>query len=516
MKLNTIYGVILLAIISVGCDDFFEIERPPQAPWTTVEEFERAAVGAYAGLFSGHEWNMALANERILKSSMGDDVGFVEDPTFGYTRNSKEYNAYAERNFIQLYRVLATVNNALKFVEDNNGNPFPSAKQLDIDNNVNRIIGELYFIRGYAYYILITTFGHAYIPGDANATTDIPMPTRYASSIQEARNPHIGTTAEVYDQIVRDLRKAKALLPEQFDPSLHHSSYVVRANRFAASGMLMRTYMQKGKYDSARAECDYIIDENNGAYDLTEDPIEAFNKSSLERGREVIFYAPFFDENLPAPNHLSAINHRWSNANTPWVETYMAFKTVKHLGWMTSPETDTTLNAAPKNDKRFTQLMAVRYPQNKHLPTQAFETRTEINSFTTIWGNKYYRGPKNNRTNVPLIRLAEVFLTRSWIRFRSNDLSGAAEDLNAVRIRAWDAARAGVAYTPITSANITEAMIHDERVIEMFNEGDRVDYLRAVKQDIPLGDRGPGSEPYTSESFVWYIPALEMNFNDAL
>ncbi|NJK86937.1 MAG: hypothetical protein HC906_14105 [Bacteroidales bacterium] len=49
-----------------------------------------------------------------------------------------------------------------------------------------------------------------------------------------------------------------------------------------------------GKNDEALDLCDFIIEENNGEYDLTEDPIEAFNKSDLSRGKEVIFYIPFF------------------------------------------------------------------------------------------------------------------------------------------------------------------------------------------------------------------------------
>jgi hypothetical protein len=516
MKLIRYFLASVLFISVVSCNDFFEIERPPQAPWTTIDEFERAPIGAYAGLFSGHEWNMAWVNERIVKSSMGDDIGFVSDPTYGYNRNSKEFNVYMERNFVQLYRVIATVNNALEFAEESNGDPYPSLSADEKTNNVNRIIGELHFIRAYAYYILQTTFGHAYVPGGANETIDIPMPTRYAKSAIEARNPTIGTTKQVYNLIVSDLRKAKALLPEKFDATKHHPSYAVRANKFAASGLLARTYMQKGVYDSAILECNFIIDQNNGAYDLTEDPIEAFNKSSLNRGREVIFYAPFFDDLLPAPNHISVINHTWDNSPTPWVETYMGFSTVTRFNWMNAPQSDTTININAKRDKRFSQLMKVRYPENRHTPTQAFDNRTAIRNFTTFFSNKYYRGAKNVRTNVPLIRLAEIYLTRSVLRLRAGDAAGAASDLNIVRARAWNAAVAGAAYVNVTAGSITESMINDERLIELFNEGDRIDYLRALKVAIPKGERGAGTDPYTSESFVWAIPALELNFNDAL
>ncbi len=506
------YLFFALLMLCGSCSDFFEIDRPPQVPWSTVTEFERAAIGAYAGLFSGNEWNMAWVNERIVKSSMGDDVGFVTNPEWGYDRNTKEYNVYTERNFIQLYRVIATVNDALAFVDKHNGNPFPGASQEDKINNVDRIIGELHFIRGYAYYILITTFGHTY----DNSTVDIPMPIKFASSATEARNPPNGTTVDIYELITEDLVFAKTKLPEKFDAALHHPSYQVRATKFAAAALLMRTYLQKGEYDKALTESDFIIEQNNGEFDLSEDPIEAWNKSSLERGKEVIFYAPFFDENLPPPSHISVINNYWNNSLTPWVETYMAFSTVTRFNWMDTPQTDTTINIEAKRDKRFSQLMMLRYPANKHQPDQIFETRGPIAGSATIWCNKYYRGDKINRTNVPLIRLAEIYLTRAFLRFQANNLIGAADDLNTVRERAWDEIAAGASYTPISSGSITEQMINDERLIELFNEGDRIDYLRAIRTDIPNGDRGPGSVSYQSEDFVWAIPQLELNFNDGL
>jgi hypothetical protein len=319
----------------------------------------------------------------------------------------------------------------------------------------------------------------------------------------------------VYDLILSDLLLAKELLPLKFDASKHHPSYEVRANQFAAASMLVRTYLQRGEFDKAKAECDYIIDQNNGEYDLSEDPLVAFSKSDLSRGREVIFYAPFYDVNRDSPNHLSVHNQTWSGSATPWVETHMALSTVKRLGFMTDPKNDTTLNIAAKRDKRFLQLMSVRYPQNQHLSTQLFETRAGVRDYTTIITNKYYRGPSGLFTNVPLIRLAEIYLTRSILRLKSGDANGAAADLNVVRQRAWDVAIGG-AYVPVTGGSITEQLINDERVIEMLNEGDRIDYLRGIKAPIPQGDRGSSTDPYTSENFVWSIPAIELNFNDGI
>jgi starch-binding outer membrane protein, SusD/RagB family len=509
-----IYTLLTLLLLNLtACKDYFELDRPPQNPWSTLEEFERAPIGAYASIFSGHIWNIPWVNHAVVKNSMGDDVNWVSNGEWGYWRKTTEFNIYTDKNILLLYRTVAATNDALTFVADNDGNPYPAESPDQIEHNLNRIIGELHFVRGYAYYLLQTTFGEAYVPGGANADIRIPMPTKYPKSLEEAKNPKMGSTQEVFDLILSDFQRAKDLLPEKYLDGLHHPSYQIRATKFAAAAMLMRPYLQRGELDKAQAECDFIIDQNNGEFDLTEDPIEAFNKSTAERGREVIFYAPYYDITSPTPNHMSVLNNTWDGKKCNWNETRMSNTTLLQLGWMTDPHSDTTILLPARRDKRFQQLMAVRYPVNMARPEQLTDERNEIKHFTTVWPYKCYRGPLGMNTNIPLIRLAEVYLTRSITRFRANDRAGAAADLNVVRQRAWDTAVGGP-YVPITLGTITENMIHDERLIELFNEGDRVDYLRGLKMDIPRGDRGAGSDPYTHKDFVWDMPVRETLYNE--
>lgn len=71
------------------------------------------------------------------------------------------------------------------------------------------------------------------------------------------------------------------LLPEQYIAGKMHVSYSAgRANKFAAAAMLSRAYFYMGNYTEASTYADFVISQNGGVYDLTEDPIEAFNKSS--------------------------------------------------------------------------------------------------------------------------------------------------------------------------------------------------------------------------------------------
>jgi starch-binding outer membrane protein, SusD/RagB family len=505
--------VIAFSLFSVGCSkDYFELERPPQNPWGTLDEFERAPIGIYASIFSGHQWNIPWVNHAVVKNSMGDDVNWVSNGEWGYWRKTKEFNIYTDKNILLLYRTVAAANNALEFVNDHNGNPYPAENPENLENNLKRIIGEIHFVRGYAYFLLQTTFGEAYVPGGPNADIRIPMPTKYPKSLDEAKNPKMGTTQEVYDLILADFKKAKELLPEKYLEGVHNPSYQVRANKFAAAAMLMRTYLQRGELNNALTESNFIIDQNKGEYDLTEDPIAAFNKSSATRGREVIFYAPYYDVTSITPNHLSVLNSTWDGKKCNWNETRMSDVTLRRLGWMQDTK-DTTLSVVARRDKRFTQLFSVRYPAGYARPGIETDARNEIKNMTTVWPYKCYRGPAGMNTNVPLIRLAEVYLTRSICRFRAGDRTGAAADLNTVRRRAWNTAVGGP-FREINVADLTENTIHDERLIELFNEGDRIDYLRGLKMDIPRGDRGAGSDPYTHKDFVWDMPVRETLYND--
>ena len=514
--MKSIKYILLVSIVFLAsCDDFFELERPPQNPWSSIREFERVPIALYASVYGGHHWNIPYANYSMFKVSAGDDVAYVSDPSWGYFRETDQHNTWSRRNFLLLYRTIGTANDALEFVDSHDGNPYPNASLDDITDNFERILGEIYFMRGMAYYYLQMFYGHAYDPNGNNNTLGLPYRITFPENVDEANNPETGTTQQIFDLILSDFEQAYNLLPKKFRSNKHHPSYEVRANKFAAAAMLMKTHFLRGEYDEALDLCDFIIDENDGDYNLTEDPIEAFNKSSVERGREVIFYAPYFDVSLPAPHHLSVLNHTYENGNIcDWAETRMSIAALEKLNWIDDPKNDTTFNIEALRDKRFQQLMAVRYPKNMAQEHQWTDNRPEIENETTVWPYKYYRNASSFYTNVPIIRLAEIVLTRSILRFKIGNKAGAAEDLNLVRRRAWDESIGG-SFQPISSNEITEDMIHTERMVEMFNEPDRVEYFRALKMDVPPGDReNTISEPYNSKRFVWDIPIEERIYNE--
>jgi starch-binding outer membrane protein, SusD/RagB family len=523
--------IIFLACIFLmqltACEDeqFFELKRPVESPWIKLAEFDRAPIGIYCKLFSPSDWGDCINYWLLYKNAVGDDVAWSTpgDNTWGWYRDTENNKYLLDDVFNGDYKAISGANDALQFVEDKGGEPFANISSDDKTYNLDRIVGELHFLRGYAYYMNATVFVNAYVPGGANDAKQIPLRTIKASSYEDATNPKIGTVQEIWDQIIADFEKAYELLPERYIAGKMHPSYQAgRANKFAAAAMLTRSYFAMGNYAKAKEYASYVIDQNGGDYDLSEDPIEAFNKSTLARGKETIMYIPCYDEAHGHQNlNASTFSHLFLDAICEWVATHMDYATLNRIGWMDDAKNDTTINLAARRDKRFQQLIGVREPANvpeaERIPGRYYETRVNL-TWRTMVANKYYRGPNIGFTNVPQIRLAEMYLTRSIISFKDGDKNSAASDLNIVRKRAWDANVAGESYEAsanyVTETNITEQMISDERLIEMFCEGDRIDYLRGLKVDIGNGERGAGTVPYTDKGFVWQIPVVEKNLDN--
>lgn len=138
------------------------------------------------------------------------------------------------------------------------------------------------------------------------------------------------------------------------------------------------------------------------------------------------------------------------------------------------------------NDKRFTQLFLRLLPsaQTKKIADNIYpEPNGNFSTTEThVWNNRYYRGG-DRRKNLPIIRLADMYLLRAVIRAKSGDATGARVDLNTVRTRAGLADFAG-------SGAELEGAIHSERFKEMAFEGDRLFYLQGLRMNIPSCDRG--------------------------
>jgi len=538
MKKSFIYkriiGLLLPVFLLGGCtDSFFELENPPEFPWLTVDEFERAAVSPYNyAFFSGWGGNF-YTTDVVFMDCMTDLVyripgasaNFPIDPV--YLRQTDIDDGRNQTSFSAGYQAIGLINSALDFYYEYDGDPYPDAKPEDKLNNVDRIAGELHFMRAFCY--LHHCKRHAPPPGTPEFSSDKILPLRINfTDADAALNARFVSTDTVYKQMITDLKAAKHLLPQKYAEGLHHPSFQYgRANKYVAHALLSRIYFYLGEWDLAMAEMDTVI--NSGEFTLDQDPIEAFNRSDNSKGNEVIWNAIRYDEAhgqtvVPKDATLfTFLDYRAQNGGlgeyyrrSTWHTYSFSNLMAQQIGWM---DDELNITDEARYDKRFTQLFYV-LEGNRGIsdddPTIYEQQYTQVTE-RRIWGNKYFRAPEGMNSNTPVIRLAELYLTRSIIHYKESNLNAAADALNMVRSRAWDAQAAGVEYEAseayVTAASITEEMIHIERVKEMAYEGDRLSYLQALGMPIPAGEREGVVEvaaPY--EGMYWTVPQTEIDF----
>ena len=531
--------VVILMVFSIGScnnEEFFEREAPPETPWLNVNEFERAVIGAYADFVPGTWGGGVIGGHRFVKT-IGEDATYWipgeggDVPTDAlYYRNTDTQISYL--SFNTTWTVITNANVALDFLKKNDGNPFPDASDEDLQVNLPRQKGELLFLRGATYWQMAVTFLPWYKPEGGNDARIMPLRTSFPSG-QEASSSKIGTVEEIWQQVVSDLTEAKSLLPEDHIAGIHHPTYLHgRANKFVAAFLLARVHFQMGNHAEALKEINYLIDQNGGRFDMSEEPIEAFNRSDETTGRETVWSYPYFDPTETSQwllfssfnkSHFNAVNGGGPGTTTgatgfdkkgsfsPWAGFTMSHSIMQQVGWM-DENLDETDEA--RSDKRYNQLFYRLEPyRDPATLTDAenamgkYEFRYPGVTVPLVWPNKYYRGADGRNTNIPVFRLAEMYLTRAIILFRQGDIPGATDDVNVIRVRA------GLA--PLTT--ITEQDIHNERIKEMSQEGDRLDYVRALKLPILPGDRDPSlptsTIDYPYANYYFAIPQAEYDLN---
>lgn len=289
--------------------------------------------------------------------------------------------------------------------------------------NRNRFLGEAYFVRALAYFDLVKTWGGVPI---------ILKPTRTA-----ADGVGIGrsTAEETWQQVKKDLDIAEGLLPATINRN--------RANKSTVYALRARYFLYRKDWVNAELEASKIL--NDGNFTPLAGPYSTFFKT--KGSKESIF-------------ELAASTSDQNSLSSNWL----------------SPADGGVRQWAP-NDAIATLLKNPAIGGNRSELIKSLSA-ADPNNYVGIL---YYRGTKDDPAY--LLRVAEQFLIRAEARAQIGvDLSGARDDLNAVRTRA------GI---PLSTANTAAALldaIAAERRVEFALEGHRwYDLIRTGKANEVLG-----------------------------
>ncbi|MBO0949044.1 RagB/SusD family nutrient uptake outer membrane protein [Fibrella forsythiae] len=311
--------------------------------------------------------------------------------------------------------------------------------------NRNSIEGQARFIRGAMYFELIKLFGKSFNDGTPASNPGVPLVLTPTASVTDADYRTRNTVAEVYTQVLDDLTKAEQLLPAT------QANGTGFATKGAAQAMLARVYLQQQNYSSARDAANRVI--ASGTFSLATTFAAAFTDASPE----TIFKIVVTDQD--GSNGLN---------------TYYGSTRVSGRGDI-------------RVQTKFRQLYDAADPRGQ------FFTTVNNNVFTNKFNDRF--------GDVPVIRLAEMYLVRAETNSRLSSSVGASPlaDVNAVR------ARAGA---PLLTS-VTLATILLERRLELAFEGQQIADVKRIAGTV-------GTTPYSANNLVLPIPQREIDTNKNL
>lgn len=312
----------------------------------------------------------------------------------------------------------------------------------------NRIEGEAKFLRAIMHFEMLRIYGKTFIEGQANneANSGIPIQLKANGEEKLVRS----SVSDVYAAIETDLKDAETKLP---------SANGYYANKFVAAAFLSRVYLQQYKYKDARDAAHRVITGN--AYTLLT-PVSA-NYNQRQNTPETIF---------------AMQSNAQDNINS-MASFFVSRRDVQYLTGIT--------NLFSSGDARRALFF--------------------VGAGSRTLSGKWL---EQNNSIIPVIRLAEMYLTRAEANFALNESVGAtpAEDISRIRLRAG---LSGL-------STVTAADIRRERKIELIAEGHLIHDLKRWKGSVAGIDVGGNAItlPYTSPALVAPIPQRELNVNNNL
>lgn len=436
------YTALLLAALFTGCADKLEVE-----PFNTVStdgavatsgDVEALLVGAYWSLGDGDLLGGNIQRDAEL---LGDDGEIAWDGTF-----VAPGQIWDKEMLIDNDQAEATWLDAYRTINITN-TVLANIDKVDASKKA-RVEGEAKFIRGLIYFELARTFGRTWTDGNPAQNLAVPLVLTPDVTDLLTRN----TVSEVYTQVIQDLTDAEANLPTRNN---------FFATTYSASAILSRVYLMQNNYASALTAANRVI--TSGQFSLT---------------------AAFAD--VHARTSAQGTN-RNSNGNATSEDVFAVQVTsqagVNNLQVFFDP---TGRGDIPVEDAHLTLY-------------DAGDARGSF--FVTSGGIRYTRKFSNVFGNVPVVRLAEMYLTRAECNARLASAVGDSplNDVNRLRNRA----------TLVNIGAVDVDYILDERRRELAFEGSLI-------HDIKRTQRSVGALPYDAPDLVFPIPQRERILNPDL
>lgn len=477
--------LICLAVLLPACEDLVEEEvfdfLAPQKFYKTKQDAVAAVNAAYQAFSSG---NLHRGNHRNIVDQPGQMTNIDPGSHGAYFDRFDLTPGMTQTLFFwqTSYTAIHVANVAINRIPD-----------IDIDADLKaRLVAEARFLRALLYFNLIRIYGN------------VPLVTNETVDLADTDKTNVGTSAEVWQTIIDDLKFAENNLPVTYN-----LSDAGRATQGAAKGTLAKVYLQRSglaqfnddpsrwglnagvnEWDLAATKAQEVI--NSGMYDLFDDFAHVFHIDH-ENGIEHIFSIQY-DGVIPGQA-------------TGWIDLQFGGRP----GDGVEPEfyemwDDNDLRFETTFLDEFTNAAGVtkRYPDNPDLFPLPFIGKFQGGT-TAI--------PQRSGVDHPVLRYADVLLMHSEAL---NEISGPSAEsvfgINEVRVRAG--------LSPLDPSMLTQEELRDailqERSFELAFENNALyDYQRhgILEEQISFWGWGENYQPFKN---IMPIPQREIDVNPNL
>lgn len=443
MKKTSIPFLLFVVLITISCNDLLDIEAENTFSGDLYNSDQNMADllnGAYinfGGIFDGADGGELFGGDfqlmGTLLSRQKNTLFFwraSEAPDYQdfMDKDILDINVRVENNWRRAYETIGILNGIINNISSvSNG------------TERNRIEAEALAMRGILYFEMVRFWGPQYRSSNLNQPA-IPIITDHITDINELTTPVRATVEAVYNQAINDLSAANILFQNvPLD--------LTRINTNVCNAFLARIYMQQNDFGQALSFLDDVI---NAGYTLSPHPMNAFNNSA-QTGEDIFIIQQNQVSNTGnVGSRTGLVPHIASLPSVGFAAINVNYEILSSKTVENSPRFyDADLRFGLQND--LTQVSTAA-----DISTTTGYYNDVINTLT-VSPAKFYKGD----AFIPVIRLAEIKLSRSEALLRTQGVAAAKQDLDDIRLRA------GLTLLPDT---LTEFEFFDSLVIERNRE----------------------------------------------
>ncbi len=453
MKKKICYSVTLLCLMSLGsCKKFLETTPTdflnPDAYYETEDQLQFARAGVYHHLGTAQLYARSAIDQYAWQADEGymNRASLTTGP-FNYFYSSGD--SYTAGLWTNLYNGINRANVVIANVDK-------SASTVSQEKR-DQVRGEMLFLRGYYYFILVQYFGG--VPLKITPTTSVIDVDIARSSVQE-----------VYDQILSDMIAAESLVP-----GITELGFGGAVSKSAVRGMLARVCLtmageplkDASKYQEARDWAKKVMDDTEAGHELNPSFMDVFRRLAADEYdiKESIWEVEFFGNRTD--QWVETVYQGWlngppsANPNTGRADAYLCITSkyynvfepgdnrkwfsIAHYTNVASGANGTkTMRVLPPNEATKNLMHPAKFRREYETLLPKFATHTP--------------------QNVPLLRFSDVLLMFAEAENEVNNgpTPAAIEAVNRVRQRGWSSGvsaiqvtNGGSGYTSAPTVTIT-------------------------------------------------------------